>query len=177
EVVEYDKQNTTNKITRADGSYSTKNQHVCVVMTADCLPVLFCDKKASWVAAIHAGWRGLVDGIIQQTIAKYNGDPSDLMVWLGPAISQKHFEVGAEIKKIFCDKNARFSKYFKPAYNGKFMCDLYSIARLILTEYSIETYGGNYCTFADDNRFYSYRRDGETGRMASLIWIDSSCGK
>jgi len=174
QVVEHAQQNATNKIVRADGCYSTKSDQVCVVMTADCLPILFCDKKASWVAAAHAGWRGLADGIIQQTIGKYQGDSNNIIAWLGPAISQKQFEVGADVKAIFIAKNPSFAAYFKPVSNDRFMCDLYSIARLILTEYSIETYGGNHCTFAEENRFYSYRRDGETGRMASLIWIDSS---
>ncbi len=176
-VVEHGQQNGTNKIIRADACYSTKNDQVCVVMTADCLPILFCDKKASWVAATHAGWRGLADGIIQQTIGKYQGDSSDIIAWLGPAISQKHFEIGAEVKAIFCAKNPDSSAYFEPTNSGKFMCDLYSIARLILAQHCIQTYGGEHCTFAEKDNFYSYRRDGETGRMASLIWIDSSCNK
>jgi len=176
-VVKYDQQDPANKIVTADGSYSTKSDQVCVVMTADCLPILFCDKNASWVAATHAGWRGLANGVIQQTISKYHGDSSDIIAWLGPAISQKHFEVGAEVKAIFCARNSSYSIYFEPVSSGKFMCDIYSIARLILMEHSIETYGGNHCTFAEKERFYSYRRDGETGRMASLIWINSSGNK
>ena len=171
-VVEQRGSNYHDQIVHADGSYTSECNRVCVVMTADCLPILFCDRSATWVAATHAGWRGLVDGIIEQTISSYKDDSSNLIAWLGPAISQKYFEVGAEVREMFTDKNSDFIDDFESSGEGKFKCDLYSIARKILATYSIETYGGDRCTFAERNSFYSYRRDGETGRMASLIWIE-----
>jgi len=159
---------------QADASYSCKPNQVCTIMTADCLPILFCNRRGSWVGAAHAGWRGLANGVIQNTIDCYSGDPTDLLAWLGPAICQKHFEVGDDVRQVFLKFNPNYSKAFvsSNAESDKFYCDLYMIARMILSEYNIETSGGDLCTFSESDRFYSYRRDGETGRMASLIWIN-----
>ena len=158
---------------QADASYSAQTNQVCVVMTADCLPILLADKKGQWVASVHAGWRGLVDGIIQKTIAAYPGKPSELVAWLGPAISQKHFEVGAEVKAKFEQKNLANSIAFIATGNNKYHCDLYQIARMTFQQKLIDVYGGDYCSFSQSSQFYSYRRDGDTGRMASLIWIEN----
>lgn len=158
---------------QADASYSTIDNQVCVVMTADCLPILFTSKTGSWVAATHAGWRGLAGGIIQNTISAYTGHSSELIAWMGPAISQAKFEVGTEVKEQFVQINSIYSAAFIKTNNGKYRCDLYAIAKMILTDYQIDSYGGDFCTFSDDSRFYSYRRAAQTGRMASLIWIEN----
>jgi len=161
---------------QADASFSKQSNHVCVVMTADCLPVLFCNKQGTWVAAAHAGWRGLANGVIQNTIDSYQGDSSDIIAWLGPAISQKHFEVGDDVRQIFVQNNPDFARAFIESDigtgAGKYRCDLYGISRMILAQHGIEVFGGDFCTFSEPSQFYSYRRDGETGRMVSLIWIN-----
>jgi YfiH family protein len=161
-------------IIQADASFSAQANRVCVVMTADCLPVLLANKTGDWVAAVHAGWRGLADGIVQKTLTAYPGEPSELVAWLGPAISQTHFEVGGEVKLLFEQTNQAYSTAFKASEdNNKYHCDLYAIARSILKAAGIIAYGGNFCSFSQSSQFYSYRRDGQTGRMASLIWIES----
>jgi YfiH family protein len=170
-VVEYSQQHLTNSL-KADASYTGSLEQVCIVMTADCLPILFCNKQGTWVAATHAGWKGLLHGIVENTIRKYKERPSDLMVWLGPAISQKYFEVGDEVKQQFIAVNPLYRQAFIASNKGKCWCDLYLIARLILKPFQIEVFGGEHCTYNESDTFYSYRRDGETGRMASLIWID-----
>ncbi len=170
-VVMYNKQYLTKKI-KADASYTNKTNQICTVMTADCLPILFCNNQGSWVAATHAGWRGLLNGIVENTIQQYQGKSSDLMAWLGPSISQRNFEVGEEVKQQFITVNTQFEQAFIAQTNGKYLCDLYLIARLILQTFNVEVIGGDYCTYEQQETFYSYRRDGETGRMASLIWIE-----
>lgn len=157
----------------ADGSFTVLPGAICCVMTADCLPVLLTNKEGSWVSAIHAGWRGLADGILQKAVALYHREPEEIIAWLGPAISQKHFEVGSEVRDNFVQQNIQFEKAFIATENSKFMADLYLIARIILQDAGVAVYGGNFCTYHQESDFYSYRRDGETGRMASLIWIDS----
>ncbi len=156
----------------ADGSWSGTPGTVCAVMTADCLPVLICDRAGSRVAAAHAGWRGLHAGVISRAVSALGCDPSALMVWLGPAIGPKAFEVGEEVRQAFVDSNNRNSSAFAPGRERHWMCDLYRLARIELADLGISAvYGGDECTFSDPQRFYSYRRDGETGRMASLIWL------
>ena len=142
-------------------------------MTADCLPILLANKTANWVAAVHAGWRGLADGIVQNTIATYPGDTCELVAWLGPAISQSHFEVGEEVKSIFETKDRIYSAAFRENGIAKYHGDLYAIARMILKNFEIDVFGGEFCSFSQSSKFYSYRRDGKTGRMASLIWIEN----
>lgn len=156
----------------ADASMTQQIAQVAVVLTADCLPLLVCNQQGTEVAAIHAGWKGLLDGIIIKTIKKMQSKPCDLSVWLGPAISQKHFEVGDEVKQQFCDTYSHVTQFFKPT-KDKYMADLYGLAKEQLRKMGIKSiHGGEFCSYADKDKFYSYRRDGITGRMASLIWIN-----
>lgn len=162
----------------ADASYTKDTNTVCVIQTADCLPLLVTNKKGTMVAAIHAGWRGLLNGVIENTIHKMNMPPNELLVWLGPAISQKHFEVGADVKNSFCEKDQEAEKAFRAISDQKWLADIYHLAKLRLKASGVtDIYGGSetddYCTFANEADYFSYRRDGETGRMASLIWIES----
>ena len=162
----------------ADASYTRDKNTVCVVQTADCLPLLVTNKKGTIVAAIHAGWRGLLNGVIENTIHKMNMSPNELLVWLGPAISQKHFEVGADVKNGFCEKDQEAEKAFRAISDQKWLADIYHLAKLRLKASGVtDIYGGSltddYCTYANEANYFSYRRDGTTGRMASLIWIES----
>jgi hypothetical protein len=155
----------------ADGSWTTTAGVVCVVLTADCLPVLICNRDGSRVAAAHAGWRGLQAGVISNAMAALDTDPAELLVWLGPAIGPRAFEVGAEVVHAFSDIPGNASA-FRQTDAQHWLCDIYRLARLQLERLGIAAvYGGNECTYTDKQRFYSYRRDGETGRMASLIWL------
>lgn len=160
------------QVVPADGSDTTKNKLACVVMTADCLPVLFCDQAGTKVSAVHAGWRGLAGGILQKAVQRFP-DPSSVMAWLGPAISQAHFEVGNDVYQAFIANHSHNHSAFTPSVAPKkWMADIYQLARLQLNVAGVDKiYGGQYCTYADEEHFYSYRRDGEeSGRMASLIW-------
>lgn len=156
----------------ADASFTDQSGVVCAVLTADCLPVLFCGDQGAVIGAAHAGWRGLQVGVIEQTIAAMNC--RDLQVWLGPAIGPAHFEVGDEVREAFVSQNANASVAFSATQAGKWLADIYQLARIRLANLGIEqVYGGGLCTVSDAQRFYSYRRDGAaTGRMASLIWRD-----
>ncbi len=160
----------------ADASYTGQNNTICVVLTADCLPILLCNRQGTYVAAIHAGWRGLQKQIIESTLHTLPYDPNDLMVWLGPAIGPKYFEVGDEVRDLFITMDRDLINAFTLSKNNRWLCDIYAIARLQLKKLHItHIYGGDYCTYSDPSKFYSYRRDGaETGRMASLIWINGS---
>lgn len=154
---------------QADASYTDKSQVVCAVMTADCLPLLICSADGRKIAAIHAGWRGLLAGIIRNTVAAMQ--QQDLLVWLGPAIGPACFEVGAEVRAAFVAKSAAFTEAFKPQQPGKWLADIYQLARIELAALAITAvYGGHFCTVTEQDRFYSYRRDQQTGRMATLIW-------
>ena len=156
----------------ADGLFSSEKNHVCVAMTADCLPVLICDKQGSEVAAVHAGWRGLADGIIEQAVMQFTSERRDLLVWLGPAIGPNHFEVGQDVYTAFTTYMPEAEIAFAPLSNGQMMADIYLLARQRLKALGIDAiFGGDYCTADDSERFFSYRRDNVTGRMASLIWI------
>ncbi|MDC9728969.1 MAG: peptidoglycan editing factor PgeF [Methyloprofundus sp.] len=153
----------------ADASYTDKKQCVCVVLTADCLPILLCDTQGVSVAAIHGGWRGLLNGILENSIAQL--PKTELMAWLGPAIGPQCFEVGAEVRQAFVNKHAMFAEAFILQKNAQYLADIYLIARLILNQAGVEKiYGGNFCTVTEAERFFSYRREGQTGRMATLIW-------
>jgi YfiH family protein len=162
--------------TTADAAITHTPNIVCAVFTADCLPILLCNRQASEVAAIHAGWRGLAAGIIPKTIAKMQSRPSDLVAWLGPAISQAAFEVGPEVRETFIETDPLLAQHFIASQRSHhFMADLYGIARSQLQQLGVsDINGGNFCTYHDP-RFYSYRREKATGRMASLIWIASNC--
>ncbi len=156
----------------ADGSFSARAGAVCAVLTADCLPVLLCDRQGSRVAALHAGWRGLANGIIEAGVSALQARPSDLLAWLGPAIGPEQFEVGAEVRAAFMAVDPGAEAAFRPHISGKFLADIYRLARLRLTALGVTAiHGGDFCTVSDARRFYSYRRDGVTGRMASLIWM------
>jgi hypothetical protein len=145
---------------------------VCAVLTADCLPVLFCDRRGTRVAAAHAGWRGLAAGVLESTVQALDTAPGRLMAWLGPAIGPGAFEVGGEVRKVFVEQHAEAAGAFLARPHGHWLADLYQLARIRLRASGVSTlYGGGFCTFADRQRFYSYRREGVTGRMASLIWM------
>ena len=161
----------TDFVPDADASYTTRKNVVCVTMTADCLPILVCDTAGTLIASIHAGWRSLCDGVIETTVAKLPAKPADLMAWLGPAIGPNAFEVGAEVRTQFIAKDAKSELAFKQ-HNDKYLADIYQIATQRLNNLGItQIYGGGECTFTDEKRFFSFRRDGATGRMATLIWL------
>jgi YfiH family protein len=162
----------------ADASYTSEKNTICVVQTADCLPLLVTNIEGTIVASIHAGWRGLLNGVIENTIEKMNVSPNELLVWLGPAISRKHFEVGYDVKNSFCEKHIESKKAFHLISDQKWLADIYALAKIILYGCGVhQIFGGSmsddYCTFANELDYFSYRRDGVTGRMASLIWIDA----
>ncbi len=156
----------------ADASFTWQSSVVCAVLTADCLPVLLCSKDGEKVAAIHAGWRGLYSGIISNTVAAMQ--TTDLTAWLGVAIGACCFEVGSEVRNAFVIKNKQFAKAFKQtATPEKYLADIYQLASIELRLNNISNiYGGQYCSVCDAENFYSYRRDKQTGRMATLIWKD-----
>ncbi|QGX41348.1 peptidoglycan editing factor PgeF [Permianibacter aggregans] len=157
---------------KADAAFTETTGQVCAVMTADCLPVLFCDQKGSWVAAAHAGWRGLATGVLENTIASYPGSPEHLMAWFGPAIGPKAFEVGPEVRQAFIGQDVASEAAFEKGAGDRYFADLFQLARLRLQAAGVmAVYGGGLCTYSDPERFFSYRRDAVTGRQASLIWM------
>ncbi|MCK8044691.1 peptidoglycan editing factor PgeF [Shewanella sp. 1CM18E] len=165
------------QVINADGSYTQSKDQVCVVMTADCLPVLLCDENGTEVAAVHAGWRGLCDGIIEVAVAKFTYKPHELVAYLGPAIGPNAFEVGAEVKAQFEAKHPQASQFFSAHLNKqgeqKFMADIQGLAEFRLALLGVKRiYKDQRCTVADAENFFSYRRDGITGRMASFIWLN-----
>lgn len=162
-------------VPEADAACTRTTGAVCVVMTADCLPVLFCDRAGTVVAAAHAGWRGLLAGVLEATITAMAVSGSELLVWLGPAIGPESFEVGDEVRSAFVARDATAAAAFKSLGGGKWLADIYALARQRLRAAGVEAiYGGSLCTVRDAGRFFSYRRDGVTGRMASLIWLDTA---
>jgi YfiH family protein len=159
----------------ADAAFTAAINQPCAVLTADCLPLLITDKAGREVAAVHAGWRGLHGGVIESALARFDAATADLLVWLGPAISQQAFEVGAEVRTAFVSAHAAAAKAFLPNAAGRWQADLYLLARQALQRAGVHhIYGGEHCTFGETADFFSYRRDGVTGRMASLIWLASS---
>ncbi len=155
-----------------DAALSSTPGTIAVVLTADCLPVLLCNRAGDEVAAAHAGWRGLVNGVIEQTVNAMRSEPGQLMAWLGPAIGPQSFEVGSEVREAFIQRHAKADACFRENRPGHYLADLYALARLRLELLGISAIsGGDYCTFEDDQRFFSYRRDRQTGRQASLIYI------
>lgn len=163
---------TAGKNVEADASLSRRAGTVCAVMTADCLPVLFCDRAGTVVAAAHAGWRGLLSGVLEQTIAGMSVANNELLAWLGPAIGPANFEVGGEVRQAFVDSDGAASAAFRAHGRGKWLADLELLARQRLNSAGVSAiFGGGMCTVNDTARFFSYRRDGVTGRMASLIWL------
>ncbi len=157
----------------ADASTTQTAGEVCVVMTADCLPLLLCNRSGTRVAAVHAGWRGLADGVIEAAMAKFSEPGEELLAWLGPAIGPQEFEVGAEVRERFIADNPADATAFVAKGSGKWLADIYRLASSRLQSASCGYIGGgNYCTVTDSERFFSYRREGITGRMAALIWIE-----
>ncbi len=174
----------------ADGSITTQKNIVSVVMTADCLPVLICNRQGSAVAAVHAGWRGLLEGIVEQAaeqLLKLSAcQREDIRVWLGPAIGPNNFEVGEDVRQAFLAQARHrggyhyelidqcFSEHTKTSDGqNKYLADIYQLARVRLSATGVDNIsGGHYCTYSEADKFYSYRRDGVTGRMASMIWIE-----
>ena len=158
----------------ADAAMSRRAGEACVIMTADCLPVLFTDRAGTRVAAAHAGWRGLSAGVLEATLQAMGGAAAELLAWLGPAIGPASYEVGDEVRQAFVAQSAGSAAAFHPGKApGKWWCDLYMLARLRLRAAGLTSiYGGGWCTLKEPERFFSFRRDGECGRMASLIWMD-----
>ncbi|HBG94577.1 MAG TPA: peptidoglycan editing factor PgeF [Chromatiaceae bacterium] len=156
----------------ADACVSRQVGQVCAIMTADCLPVLLCDDAGRVVAAAHAGWRGLLHGVIETAVAALGVPPGQVHAWLGPAIGPDAFEVGPEVREQFCAHASQARDAFVAAGSRRWFADLYLLARQRLAALDVERVsGGEHCTFSDQERFFSYRRDGRTGRMASLIWL------
>ncbi|MDF0606598.1 peptidoglycan editing factor PgeF [Neisseriaceae bacterium TC5R-5] len=157
----------------ADASVSHRAGKVCVVLTADCLPLLLCNRAGSVVSAIHAGWRGLCDGVIENSVSACAVDNSELLAWLGPAIGPDAFEVGEEVRAAFIAHDPIAESAFTAITEGKYLADIYQLARQRLNALGVtQIYGGNFCTVIERDHFFSYRRDRDTGRMASLIWFD-----
>ncbi len=157
----------------ADGIYSRQGGEVCAVMTADCLPLLIADREGEFVAAVHAGWRGLLAGIVEEAVKKSRLPPERLEVWLGPAIGADFFEVGEEVYSGFSSRYPETEQAFIQRSQGKWNADIYLLARMALKRVGVDkSCGGCFCTFADSERFFSFRRDGITGRMASIIWLE-----
>lgn len=158
---------------QADACIARHRAAVCVVMTADCLPVLLCDAQGTVVGAVHAGWKGLAAGVIEATVQAMEVAPQGLMAWLGPAISQKAFEVGEEVRTAFVAAQPQAEAAFISGQRGKWFADIYTLARLRLNALGItQIYGGGHCTYRERERFFSYRRDGMTGRMGTFIWLE-----
>ncbi|HUY03684.1 MAG TPA: peptidoglycan editing factor PgeF [Rhodocyclaceae bacterium] len=156
----------------ADACVASSPDRVCAVQSADCLPVLFADLAGTVVAAAHAGWRGLAAGVLEQTVTAMAVAPENLLAWLGPAIGPAAFEVGAEVREIFSAHDPAAAAAFAANDRGRWQCDLAALARLRLARAGVaRVFGGGLCTHSDPLRFYSYRRDGVTGRMASLVWL------
>ena len=157
----------------ADASVAVEPGQVCAVLTADCLAVVLADRRATRVAVAHAGWRGLVAGVLESTVAALGVPPTQLSAWLGPAISQSAFEVGADVRAAFLANSPRYAAAFIVNARGRYQADLYALARLTLEQAGVgSVHGGGWCTFGEPERFFSYRRDGgRTGRMATLAWL------
>ncbi|MDR9437679.1 MAG: peptidoglycan editing factor PgeF, partial [Thiohalophilus sp.] len=158
----------------ADAAYSGTPGVICAVLTADCLPVLLCDRAGREVAAVHAGWRGLSGGVIEAALDQFQAPADQILAWLGPAIGPDVYEIGEEVRSAFVDSDPDNEAAFTTTRPGHWLMDIYALARRRLQQRGVEQIsGGDCCTFTDAERFYSYRRDGVTGRMASVIWLAS----
>jgi hypothetical protein len=157
----------------ADGAVTGRADRVAAIMTADCLPVLFCDLAGTRVAAAHAGWRGLVAGILPATVAALAVRPANVMAWFGPAIGQAAFEVGDEVRTAFLARDPGTAEAFQLNDGGRWQADLYALARRELADCGVTAiFGGGDCTYSDPDRFFSHRRNAPCGRQATLIWLD-----
>ncbi|WP_310446195.1 peptidoglycan editing factor PgeF [Thiobacillus sp.] len=160
-------------VPEADASFTRQAGSVSVVLTADCLPVLFCDRAGSVVAAAHAGWRGLADGVLEATVAAMQVPSDEVLAWMGAAIGPQAFEVGNEVRQAFVAQHPAAAAAFLRHTPGKWLADIYQLARIRLNHVGVQAvYGGGRCTYTETDSFFSYRRDGVTGRMASLIWLE-----
>jgi len=159
-------------VPRADAAMTRGRGRICAVLTADCLPVVLADRAGSRVAVAHAGWRGLAQGIVEATVRALHCPPAELLAWLGPAIGQQAFEVGVEVRDAFVARSAQLAGCFAENERGRFQADLYGLATAVLAEAGVTAvHGGGWCTASDPQRFFSFRRDGTTGRMATLAWL------
>lgn len=157
---------------QADGAWTAARGTVCAVLTADCLPVLLCDRQGRRVAALHAGWRGLAAGVLEAGVEALGCRGGEVMAWLGPAIGPQAFEVGEEVRTVMVDHDTRAAAAFTANRSGHWLADLYALARQRLEASGVEAvYGGDRCTHSERDHFFSYRREGVTGRSASLIWL------
>jgi YfiH family protein len=157
----------------ADAAVTTEPGRVCVVLTADCLPVLFVSSAGDEIAVAHAGWRGLCSGVLENSLLALRAPATDILAWFGPAISQKHFEVGSEVRQAFIGHDDQAAKFFVHNENGRWQADLYGLARQRLNQAGVvQIYGGDACTYDDSRRFFSYRRGGQCGRIACFIFRD-----
>lgn len=155
----------------ADAAMTRQAGKVCAILTADCLPIVFATEAGDTVAAAHAGWRGMAAGVIAATVRAMAAQPERLIAWLGPAIGPSHFEVGGEVREAFLSADPRAGDAFKAQAGGKFMADLAMLARRQLEDLGVNRiYGGGECTYALADRYFSHRRDGVTGRQATLVW-------
>ncbi len=160
-----------------DASVARSSGQVCAIRVADCMPVLFAVRDGSAVGAAHAGWRGLAGGVLEATIGQLGVPPPELIAWMGPAIGPRNFEVGDEVRDAFLAADAGATAAFVSNPRGRWQCDLYALARRKLIALGVSAIsGGGWCTFAEKERFFSYRRDGQCGRMAALIWIEPRRG-
>jgi purine-nucleoside/S-methyl-5'-thioadenosine phosphorylase / adenosine deaminase len=158
--------------TEADAAVTREPGRVCAVMTADCLPVFLCDRAGQAAGIAHAGWRGLAAGVIESAVRAMRVAPRELIAYLGPGIGARRYEVGGEVRAAFVDRDRSAAASFAPGRDGKYLADLYALARARLAAAGVtEVYGGGHCT-ASEERFFSFRRDGTTGRMASLVWLE-----
>lgn len=164
--------------TEADAAWTDRPGAVCAVLTADCLPVLLCSRDGTAVAAVHCGWRGLAAGVLTAAIEAMPAAPGDLLAWLGPAIGPDAYEVGPEVREAFLERHEAIAPAFRPSPRwNHFYCDLCAIAHIELHTAGVRAvYGGGFCTYSDRARFFSYRGEGQTGRMATLIWINGMVG-
>jgi YfiH family protein len=157
----------------ADGAVTARAGVVCAVLTADCLPVLLCDRAGRRVGVAHAGWRGLLAGVLPAAVAAFREEPDELLAWLGPAIGPAAYEVGADVRTPFVERQPGADRRFSSNPRGRWQADLYGLARDSLAAAGVRrVYGGGYCTFTEDQRFFSHRRRAPCGRMATLVWLD-----
>jgi len=166
---------TLTGIPQADASVARRPGTVCAILVADCLPILLTDRAGTCVGAAHGGWRGLAGGVIANTVARMAARPADLLAYIGPGIGPAAFEVGDDVLRAFCDDAPERKSAFTPLRPGKWLCDLPALARDALRRAGVtHVHGGTLCTYADPERFYSYRRDRITGRMAALVWLTAA---
>ena len=163
------------KLPTGDAAITQTAGEVCAILIADCLPVLFCDRAGKTIAAAHAGWRGMAAGVLENIIAAMRTPPAEILAWLGPAIGPDVYQIGDEVRAAIIAGHPEAEQAFAQQQPGKWLCDLYLVASQRLRRTGVvHIYGGGFCTYSDRERFFSYRRDGECGRMASLIWLTSS---